>query len=245
MKKILLFALTTLLLFSFIGCKDELLGVSVDDWNADSQYNYDFVGRSMTYSEPSDVILARTDTTSGSDTTSTFEAITLATTTYTITFSELTDGVGTFTMVETDVATAAADTAYADTATVTYTEDDGVTGANFDNTGYSGVVFYTYTATGTYEVNITDDNNRNYILSMTSITNVDNNAAGAVPRGGTYTAAGNGTVSYPTTGQEAFVAPNNGYQVFDQADGSMVVMFDPFFNDFGFTYPGSMYNLVP
>ena len=188
MKKILMLFVALAAMFSFMSCEDEgILEVSIEDNNADSQWNYDLEEKTLTYSKPKQTMDKTTTTIAGTNTSVVTEEIVLSVSAYTIAFGEMSDDVGTFTMTYTETATAAADTAYASTATVAYDND-------FDNTGFSGIVFYSSTITGTYEYVEMEDETTEMVLTFNTGVSVTDKAYTSVPTTDTtYASAGSAT----------------------------------------------------
>lgn len=232
MKKFLVLFVALATVFSFMSCDDEIMSTSIDDYNANAQWNYNLAGKTLTYSEANQTMDKTTTTIAGTSTSVVVEEIELTTDTYTIVFSEQANNAGTFTMTYTITATAAADTAYVSTApTVIYDND-------FDNTGYTGKVLYSSTFSGTYEIITTVDDTQNYILTGNSAVQVVDNNGMTVPTvSATYDAtAGTITRSESYTDEMEMVTPGDNMFYFTNDSNETALVF-PYFGMYsgGFT----------
>jgi len=185
MKKLLLLFLSTLMIMSLVSCGDELTGISIEDDNQAQQWNQDIEGNTYTLSISGQTLNKDTTVSNASNNndTLTSEEIVLSQKSFTVTFSEMEDGVGTFTMSYSEVFTAAADAKYdavaenvANGATTTV-EYDGDPNFQMDNSNFAGVEIESSSFTGSYRMVERENKSEYYVLFNYSGTETSNNNA--------------------------------------------------------------------
>ncbi|MBF9017053.1 MULTISPECIES: hypothetical protein [unclassified Oceanispirochaeta] len=260
MKKALLIFLSVLFVFSFMACDDSPMEVSIEDWNADQQFNYALEGKTFATSEPFVIVKTNTNTATSDSVTRT----SLVDQNVSAIYSELTDNAGTFSMSYSLTFTSAFDVAYVDTATIGYSIariNAHESGGNdwFDDeaweyvigdfatasVGFAGKTLRSVSVSGTYK-KIEKQNGVNYydiIITSYNENTPDNNVADGTTKSGTYPATVTGsTYTEAVNDWTMKVSPGDKYSLITSADG--VDYLEMEFSDIGFKDEWRTYDVM-
>ena len=202
MKKALVILLIVGLAFAFAAaCKPE---VKVAELPTGSE-NYDFSGKTFSYSATSRYIQKTVTSTSGTATTSTVTEIPIRTKTYTIVFDKTL--AFTYTVVETFAA--GADGTYTNDATTTYVYSTGGSASGHSWSSYAGKTISSTTRTGTWEAvtrkgNELDSITLDYFVAMASEAQVSNTITQNTAATSAYALTSSTTTTTPYASSDVF-----------------------------------------
>lgn len=202
MKKTLAILLIFGLAFAFLAaCKPE---VKVAELPTGSE-NYDFSGKTFSFSTTSRYIQKTVTSTSGTATTNTVTDIPIRTKTYTIVF----DKNLAYTYTEVETFASGADGTYTNDATTTYVYSTGGSANGHSWSGYSGKTISSITRTGTWEAvsrkgNELDSITLDYFVVMASEAWVSNTITATTGATSVYALTSSMTTNSPYASTDVF-----------------------------------------